>query len=122
MENYIQIKEAKPNNNEYILLRTSVHDSKPKKLLYINNEFIDFEMNPVKVETNHYWRPVYGTNPITQERCEIVMNKKNIPEGSQVDGYASNEHITTYLNKGARYMYTHKGKEISTPWTEKLDD
>ena len=53
MENYIKIKEAKPNNNEYVLLRTSVHDSKPKKLLYTNNEFIDFEMNPVSVEDDN---------------------------------------------------------------------
>ena len=33
MENYKKIKEAKPNNNEYVLLRTSVHDSNTEKLL-----------------------------------------------------------------------------------------
>lgn len=122
MENYITIKEAKPNNNEYVLLRTSVHDSKPKKLLYTNEEFIDFEMKRIKVEPDNYWRPVYGTNPITRDRCEIIINKKDIPEGSQKDNYASNEYITTYMNKGARFMYIHQGKEISTIWTEELDD
>ena len=60
MENYIKIKEAQPNNNEYVLLRTIVHDSKPKKLLYTNDEFIDFEMKPVSMEEYNYWRPVYG--------------------------------------------------------------
>ena len=120
MENYITLKEAKPNNNEYVLLRTSVH-SKAKKLLYTNDEFIDFEMKPVKVEPNNYWRPVYGTNPITNDRCEIITKKEDLPEGSQVDNYASNEYITTYLNKGNKFMYIHKKAEISTRWTE-LDD
>ena len=121
MENYIKIKEAKPNNNEYVLLRTSVHDSKPKKLLYTNDQFIAFEMRPIKVEPDNYWRPVYGTNPITNDRCEIIINKKDIPEGCQKDGYASNEYITTYINKGNKYMYIHKKSEIKTRWTE-LDD
>lgn len=60
MENYIKIKEAQPNNNEYVLLRTIVHDIKPKKLLYTNDEFIDFEMKSVSMEEYNYWRPVYG--------------------------------------------------------------
>jgi|TARA_B110000091_G_scaffold152102_1_gene161923 hypothetical protein len=121
MENYIKIKEAKPNNNEYVLLHTSVHDSKPKKLLYTNEEFIDFEMKPVSVEDDNYWRPVYGNNPITNHRSEIVTKKSDVPEGSQVDSYASNEYITTYPNKGSRFMYIHKKAEISTRWTG-LDD
>ena len=121
MENYIKIKEAKPNNNEYVLLRTSVHDSKPKKLLYTNDEFIDFEMKPMSVEDDNYWRPVYGNNPITNDRSEIVTKKSDVPEDSQVDSYASNECITTYPNKGSRFMYIHTKAEISTRWTE-LDD
>ena len=120
MENYIKIKEAKPNNNEYVLLRTSVH-SKPKKLLYTNEQFIDFEMKPVRVEDDNYWRPVYGTNPITNDRCEIVAKKKDVPKGSHVYDYGSNEYITTYINKGNMYMYIHKKAEIKTRWTE-LDD
>jgi hypothetical protein len=120
MENYIQIKDAKPNNNEYVLLRTSVHDSKPKKLLYTNDEFIDFTMDPFPVEPSYYWKPVFAKNPITNEQCEIV-NKKEDVEGFQVDSYASNEYITTYINKGHKYMYIHKKSEIKTRWTE-LDD
>ena len=61
MENYIKIKEAKPDNNEYVLLRTGVHDSKPKKLLYTNDEFIDFQMEAVSVEGDYLWRPFEGT-------------------------------------------------------------
>ena len=117
---YIKIKEAKPNNNEYVLLRTSVHDSKPRKLLYTNDEFIDFEMKAVSVTDDHLWRPFYSTNPITGERCEIVSKKEDV-EGYQIDSYASNEYITTYINKGHKYMYIHKKDEISSRWTE-LDD
>ena len=120
MENYIKIKEAKPNNNEYVLLRTSVHDSKPKKLLYTNNEFIDFQMEAVSVEDDYLWKPFYGINPITQETMEVVDKKEDV-EGFQVDSYASNEYITTFINKGHRYMYIHKKGEISSRWTE-LDD
>jgi hypothetical protein len=121
MENYIKIKEAKPNNNEYILLRTSVHDSKPKKLLYTNDEFIDFEMKPVKVEDDSYWKPVYSINPITNDHCLTLAKREDAPEGSQVYRYGSNEYITTYINKGNKYMYIHKKSEIKTQWTE-LDD
>ena len=121
MENYIKIKEAKPNNNEYVLLRTSVHDSKPKKLLFTNEQFIDFEMKPVSVEDDNYWRPVYGTNPITGDRAEILAKREDVPEGSQVNSYGSNEYITTYINKGNMFMYIHKKAEISTRWTG-LDD
>jgi len=120
MENYIKIKEAKPNNNEYILLRMSVH-SKPKKLLYTNEQFIDFEMKPVRVEDDYYWKPVYSTNPITNDRCETLAKREDAPEGSQVHHYGSNEYITTYINKGKKYMYIHKKSEIKTRWTE-LDD
>ena len=47
-----------------------------KKLLYTNDEFIDFEMKRVRVEDDNYWRPVYGTNPITNDRCIILAKKR----------------------------------------------
>ena len=34
-------------------------------------------MKPVSMEEYNYWRPVYGTKPITYDRCELVTKQSN---------------------------------------------
>ncbi len=121
MKNYERLSEVKPKNNEYVYLKNTTH-SKPKELLYTDKNFIDFEMNRFDVDENAFWRPVNSINPITKDLCKIVLDVNELPEGSQIDGYASNEYFTTYLNQGRRYIHVHEGKDISTIWTEQLDD
>ena len=121
MKNYDRLSEIKPSNNEYVFLKNTVN-SKPKELLYVSGTFIDFEENELKVNEDAFWRPVYATNPITHDLCKIILDEKELPKGSEVDGYASNEYVTTFLNRGRRYMLVHKEKNIETIWTEALDD
>jgi len=70
-------------------------------------------MKPVGMEDYNYWRPVYSTNPITNDRCEIVTKKSDVPRVSQLDSYASNEYITKYLNKGYWFIYPQESGDFN---------
>jgi hypothetical protein len=120
MKNYERLNEVKPSNNEYVFLKNTPH-SKVEELLYANGTFIDFNMNKYEVLENAFWRPVNAINPISRQMCKLVLDIDELPSGSQIDGYMSNEYFTTYLSKGRKYMHVHKGKDINTKWTEELD-
>lgn len=122
MKNYERLSEIKPSDNEYVYLKNTSH-SKPKELLYSNGQFIDFDMEKYDVkEDAAFWRPVNARNPISKELCKLILELDELPSGSEIDGYASNEYFTTYVNLGRNYMHVHKGKDIATIWTDELDD
>ena len=121
MKNYEKLNDIKPNNNEYVFLKNTIH-SKPKELLYTDGNFIDFEMHRFDADKNAFWRPVHSINPITKDLCKIILDTDELPEESTLDGYASNEYFSTFLNKGRRYMLVHEGRKITTRRTEELDD
>jgi hypothetical protein len=121
MKNYERLSEIKPSDNEYVFLKNTSH-SKPNELLYTNNQFIDFDMKKYDVKEDAFWRPVNAINPISRQLCKLILELNELPSGSEIDGYQSNEYFTTYKSKGRNYMHVHKGKDISTKWTEELDD
>lgn len=118
MKYFEKISAVKPENNEYIFLKNNPHDTKPRKILYLDSKFIDFNLKEVATTSDSLWRPVYSRNPITKEKCEILITKKETPMNAEIDALGSNEYFTTYHTNGKKYLYIHEGAEIKSMWTK----